>query len=127
MKLKWTLDQLYFYLVCFVMLITVIVGVINLVQAGVDLLLPVPEAGIDYYAPKEIRNELYSRSTLPDEIIEQELKAQQEFRQKQAQRQNLASALARLLRGAAQILIAVPIYLYHWRKIPLLQQDLKSE
>ena len=48
-------DQLYFYLVCFVMLITVIVGIINLVQ-GIDLFCPCP-AG--YYARKEIISELY--------------------------------------------------------------------
>ncbi|NLM45660.1 MAG: hypothetical protein GX200_02505 [Firmicutes bacterium] len=125
MKLKWTPDQLYFYLVCFIMLITVILGIINLVQAGIDLLLPVPEP--DYYNPKEINNELYARSTLPAEIIEQELEAQQEFRQTQAQKQNFATALSRLLRGAVQILIAVPVYLYHWRRIPRLQDDLKAE
>ncbi|NLN06270.1 MAG: hypothetical protein GX167_01445 [Firmicutes bacterium] len=118
MKLKWTLDQLYFYLVCFVMLVTVIVGIINLVQAGIDLFLPVPEP--DYYARKEIISELYARSTLPAEIIEQELEAQQEFRQVQARKQNLATALSRLLRGAVQLLIAVPVYLYHWRRIPRL-------
>lgn len=120
MRLKWGIDQLYFYVVCFVMLITIIVGIISLVQAGIDLLLPVPNSA-RYEMPKPAPSG-YPNSTLPQEIIERELNMQQEQNTIQNKQNSFHTGMTRILGGLAQIIIALPVYLYHWRKIPLLDR-----
>jgi hypothetical protein len=125
MKLKWSIDQLYFYLICFVMLITIIVGVTTLVRAGIDLIIPYPESGRetpyfpkDYYEYKTPPGE--NPSQLPADVIERELKEQEEFMADINRRNNVNQAILSLFRGVAMLIVAFPVYLYHWRKIPLL-------
>lgn len=121
MRLKWSIDQLYFYLVCFVMLITMIIGVTNLVRAGIDLIIPYPDANwkqpgrIDYPEPPG-----NTQSRLPQEIIERELEQHEEFMRERDRKNALHEAILSLTRGFAMLIVAFPIYLYHWRKIPML-------
>ncbi|MDW7651857.1 MAG: hypothetical protein SCK29_14585 [Bacillota bacterium] len=122
MKLKWGIDQLYFYLVCFVMLITIIVGVTGLVRAGIDMLIPLPDQSTSrpYYEPKPVEPPDAASSQLTKELIEQELQNQKVHQENLEQRNSFNSAMLQLFRSLAQILVAFPVYLYHWRKIPLL-------
>jgi hypothetical protein len=124
MKLRFSASQLYFYLVCFIMLITVIVGLTNLVRAGIEVFLPVSGEGIFY---KDIprpapfnENFSYQNSKLPSSLIEREIEAQQTYQQAQQKTNSLRQAIQQLFRGLSQVLIAFPVYLYHWRRIPLL-------
>lgn len=125
MKLKWSIDHLYFYIVCFVMLITIIVGVTGLVRAGVDLLIPVPDAQIGrpfpvYEVPTGRDGE---QSKLPKDVIEREVAEQNKINQEREIKNSSNSAMQNIFRSIAQLLVAFPVYLYHWRMIPLLQDD----
>jgi hypothetical protein len=123
MKLKWSIDQLYFYLVCFVMLITIIVGVTSLVRAGIDLLIPVPETSIgrpyeQYPQPPPPNGTGETQSKLPREVIEREQSNWEELNKNSFRQNALNSTMLNLFRGLAQLFVAFPIYIYHWRKIP---------
>lgn len=120
MKLKWSIDQLYFYLVCFVMLIVIIIGTTSLVRAGIELLIPIPQT--NYTSPYPIYEKFPERigeeSKLPSAVIEQEIREQEKFNKEREGKSSFNSAMQQLFRGMAQLLVAFPIYLYHWRKIP---------
>jgi hypothetical protein len=126
MKMKWSIDQLYFYLVCFVMLIVIIVGVSTLVRAGIDLLIPYPDSRWDNPAPvpgweyKEGIPGGDSRSQLPADVIERELQEQDTFMAERSRKNSLNEAILSIFRGIAMLLVAFPVYIYHWRKIPIL-------
>jgi hypothetical protein len=121
MKLRWGINQLYFYVVCFVMLITIIVGITNLFRAGIDLLIPVPDVRIDrpLGPTKETWPEQTSgdKSNLPAHIIEGELEKRDEFNRTWEKTNTMNSAIQQIFRGLSQLLVAFPVYLYHWRKI----------
>jgi len=117
-KLRWRINQLYFYIVCFVMLITMIVGITNLFRAGIDLLIPIPDMRIDRPVPvKEGQTGGEEKTSLPAYIIEAELEKQHEFNKALEKSNVLNAAVQQIFRGLSQILVAFPVYLYHWRKI----------
>lgn len=119
MKLRFSISQLYFYLVCFIMLVTIILGLTNLVRAGIDILFPASRpAYLTVNPPRE--NPFYPESILPKQIIEQEIEAQRDHQQTMERTIAFNSAVQKLLQGLTQVLIAFPVYLYHWRRIPLL-------
>lgn len=117
MKLKWDLEHVYFYLVSFVALILIIIGAVTLTQTAIAYVTPVYED----YGP-------YSRvSPSPDltrweEHFGSELMEAERVRYETIAAENNARALIRdLVRGLAFIAVALPVYLYHWRKIPKLE------
>lgn len=120
MKLKWSIDQLYFYLVCFVMLITIIIGITGLVRAGIDIIVPVPDT--TFSKPFRELGPVTSgdKSQLPADIIEGEIYNQEEYISQRERNNVLNQAILQILRGLAQLAVAFPVYLYHWRKIPKL-------
>lgn len=123
MKLKWSIDQLYFYLVCFVMLIVIIIGITNMVQAGIELLIPIPET--DYSRPyppiyEKIPEREGAESQLPRDVIDRELSEQENFIKEREKRNSSNSAMLQFFRGLAKLLVAFPVYIFHWRKIPQL-------
>jgi hypothetical protein len=101
----------YFYLVCLVTLIILIIGGAQIVNRGLDLLLP-PEP----YRP--LAHELAGpRGEAMDSLalIEAERRSELEVeRQRRDQRRN---AIRGLIGSIALVLIAAPIYWYHWRSI----------
>lgn len=120
MKLKWGIDQLYFYIVCFVMLITMIIGITGLVRAGIELAIPVPEQSLGRsYEPSYPKMDSTEQvnSSLPKDVIDRELVKRDEFNRAQ----NFNVTVMRLFNGLAALLVAFPVYLYHWKKIPLIE------
>lgn len=120
MRLKWGIDQLYFYVVCFVMLITMIVGVTGLVRAGIELVIPIPEPSLD--RPYESSYPKVDRigdesSNLPKDVVEREIVKRDEFNRAR----DFNYTMLRFFNGLAALLVAFPVYLYHWKKIPLLE------
>jgi len=107
------LRQIYLYLVSFVALMILVAGLIQTVMAVADFFIPQT-----YYVPGPA--EIYNRYRVPDgerqmpeEIIEQEI----EFEKEQARTSSLASRYSSLRRAAAYVVVALPVWLYHWRKI----------
>ncbi len=121
MKLKWSIQQVYFYLICFVTLIMLIIGVTSIVNAAIDLAIPIPDGDLRQpYFENIFPKELQEKSTLPAEVIAEEVNQQKSFNDAQQKRNNLNYPLNRIFNGFAMILVAIPVYLYHWRKIPKL-------
>jgi predicted DNA repair protein MutK len=99
-KDRWSLRNIYLYLVCLITLIMVIVAVVGLVRSTVELLYPDP----GYYMAEPVKGE--DRSA---EDIEKE----REYQLASSRRY----AVLNLVGNVAMLLVAGPLYVYHWRKI----------
>ncbi len=113
---NWTLRQIYLYLVSFVALMLVVTGLIRSVMALGDFLMP-----NTYYVPGPA--EIYARyqgpagktSDVPADVIEQQIK----FETDRAMAQQRSGSYNELRRGISYVLVALPVWLYHWRKVQL--------
>jgi Ca2+/Na+ antiporter len=103
-KDRWSLRNIYLYLVCLITLIMVIVAVVNAVRATVELVYPDP----GYY---DVPIEKGGTSGLTQEQIDKQRETQLE----QSRRQ----AVLNLVGAIAMVLVAGPLYVYHWRKIEI--------
>jgi len=101
----WSLRNIYLYLVCLITLIMVIVGTAGLLRTAVELVYPDPGAYFDPYAPVKAGGEM----------TEAEITEQQRRWQAQSTRQGVLD----LAGNIALVVIAGPLYLYHWRKIEM--------
>ncbi|MBM4236408.1 MAG: hypothetical protein FJ152_08065 [Firmicutes bacterium] len=116
MRINWDLEHVYFYLVSFVSLILIIIGAVTITQTAIAYVTPI--------------NEEYNPYTVMDpnpDLIQWEEKFGPEFVEQERERfetisnENISRRLLRdLVRGIAFIAVALPVYLYHWRKIPKL-------
>lgn len=97
---RWSLRNIYLYLVCLITLIMVIVAAVGLVRSTVELIYPDP----GYYSGPIDKT---SGRTQAD--IDAERKSQEE----QSKRQ----AILNLVGNGTMLLVAGPLYIYHWRKI----------
>jgi hypothetical protein len=91
------------YLVCLITLVISIFAAVDLVRNAVELVYPEPSR----VAPMPVR---------PDaapEQSEEQLEEQREYQRRWA----LRRAVIGVVRNVAMLLVAVPLYVYHWRKI----------
>lgn len=100
---RWSLRNIYLYLVCLITLIMVIVAAVGLVRNVVELAYPDP----GYYDRPMVSVDGETKQS------EEEAAAQQKLWEDQA----LRNAVLGLVGNGAMLLIAGPLYLYHWRKI----------
>lgn len=108
-----SLRQVYLYLVSFVALMILVAGLIQTVMAIADFFIPQA-----YYEPGPA--DIYSRyrmadsgTEIPEEIIQQQI----QFEKEQARKNFLASRYSSLRSALAYVLVGLPVWLYHWRKI----------
>ncbi|MHB1017554.1 MAG: hypothetical protein ACYC2X_06685 [Coriobacteriia bacterium] len=109
---RWSLRNIYLYLVCLITLIMVIVGAATAVRAVVDLVYPDP----GYYMERPVDEDgkpLYTEEEWAD----------QQSIQKES---TLRYAVLSLVGSLSYVFIAGPIYVYHWRKIES-EKDGKSD
>ncbi len=104
---RWSLRNIYLYLVCLITLIMVIVSVVGLVQNTVRLVYP--EVGYYYSEPMKEGEGLTA----------EEIERQRELDEERARQQAIYS----LVGNAAMLLVAGPLYIYHWRKIEVEHVD----
>jgi hypothetical protein len=110
-KNAWSLRNLYLYVVCLITLVMTIVATVNVVRAIVDLAYPnpgyymtVPAVPVDGKATPD-----------PAQLQQQqEIQRQQEENQRQQATRN---AVLNLVGSGAMLIVAGPVYVYHWRKI----------
>ncbi len=102
-KDRWSLRNIYLYLVCLITLIMVIVSAVGLIRGTVELVYPEP--GYYYEKPLDGKGE----SATSDEEWDRQQKAQQA--------QSRRYAILSLVGSGAMLVIAGPLYIYHWRKI----------
>ncbi|MBE3518751.1 MAG: hypothetical protein IMW97_00405 [Firmicutes bacterium] len=108
-----SLRQIYLYLVSFVALMILVAGLIQTVMAIADFFIPQA-----YYEPGPA--DIYSRykamgsaTEIPEEVIRQQI----QFEKEQAAKNILASRYSNLRRALAYVLVGLPVWLYHWKKI----------
>ena len=97
---RWTPRNIYLYVVCLVTLIIMLFAVANGVRSLVEFLYPEPST---YYAA------VVGEDTPDPEQLQQ----QEAFQRQWSQRQAILS----LAGNGALLLLAAPLYAYHWRKI----------
>lgn len=118
MQIKWDLEHIYFYLVSFIALILIIIGAVNLAQAGIAYITPVYEDYSPFARPAPYPELSNWEKEFGPELIEEE-----KIRYEAINRENYYRCLIRdTLRGLVFITVAMPVYLYHWRKIPRLEK-----
>lgn len=113
--MAWDARTTYYYLVCFVTLLMVIFGTVRVVQHGLDLLLPE-----EPYRPSPV--ELRERTPRPPgqadtTFTREELEEMAEEEAARQRRQQQRRTLRGLLGSLVLVLIAAPVYWYHWRRV----------
>jgi hypothetical protein len=104
---RLTLRNVYLYLVCLITLVVAIFAAVSLVRSVVALAYPDPGAyGYYGYYPPEPGMEGQS-------IDEEERQRQEQLAEDSARRQ----ALLDVVGSATTLLIAAPVYVYHWRRV----------
>ncbi len=118
MQVKWDLEHVYFYLVSFIALILIIIGAVNLAQAGIAYIAPVYDDYSPFAQPAPYMELGDWEREFGPELIEEE-----KARYEAINHENYYQSLLRdTVRGLVFIIVALPIYLYHWRKIPVLEK-----
>ncbi|WP_238013269.1 hypothetical protein KZZ52_28070 [Dactylosporangium sp. AC04546] len=97
---RFSLRNLYLYLVCLITLVISIFAAVNVVRSAAELLYPEP----GYYVKLPMEE--------PDMGADQQQRLERAARAAQ-QRQ----AVLGLISSGALLLIAGPVYAYHWRRI----------
>ncbi len=104
---RLTLRNVYLYLVCLITLVVSIFAAVSLVRGVVALAYPDPGAyGYYGYYPPE--------PGVEGQPIDQEERERQEQLAEDAARRQ---ALLDVVGSAATLLIAGPLYVYHWRRV----------
>ena len=99
----WSLRNLYLYLVCLITLVIVIFSSVNLVRAVIELAYPDP----GYYMAVPVEPD--GKTTVDQAQLDQQQKNQRQ----QATRNSVLS----LVSSGTLLLVAGPLWIYHWRKI----------
>ena len=111
MKRSLNIRTIYLYAVCFATLMMLIFAVVGLVQSVVEFVYPPPTWGpgpADYfYRMRDAGNEMS-----PD-LIQQQIEYERENQRQSA----LYGRATQVARNLALMGVALPIYLYHWRKV----------
>jgi hypothetical protein len=102
---RLTLRNMYLYLVCLITLVVSLFAAVQLVRGVVGLAYPDP----GYYGYYEVPRVDPSG----EEISEDELQRQDEIARASQRRQEVLG----LVGSATTLLIAGPLYLYHWRRV----------
>lgn len=108
MESRWNIRTIYLYLVCLITLIMGIFSTVGLVREITDLVVPPP-----HYGPGPLDMKRMATEKPGADVDPALFEAQREF-----ERQNRRSGAIREIAGdTAMLLIALPVYLYHWRKV----------
>ena len=98
---RFTLRNAYLYLVCLITLVVSLFAAGSLVRSAVGIFYPDPGYYGFYEAPPG------------EDRSEEEIARQQDLAEQSQQRQEVLS----LVGSATTLLIAGPLYLYHWRRV----------
>jgi len=122
--MNWSARSVYFHLVSLAMLLTLVFGTVGVINAVIDLFEPGSSWGprsvpkpVEGSYEAQVRAEL---RRLHPELTEEEIRdmaaAQVAERERLAQQQNWYWRIRNLIQRAAVLLIAFPVYRYHWRR-----------
>jgi len=120
MAKAWSIKNLYYYLVCLVTLFMFVGGAISSVNSAMQIILPEkPNIPIFYTYYPDYREEYEQPVFGPPPLEElEERRAEQESMQGYYR----GYSVRQLLNSMAFMIIAGPIYIYHWRRIELSEE-----
>lgn len=102
---RFTLRNLYLYLVCLITLVIAIFSAVSLIRNIVELVYPSP--GFEFAAP----------APPGDRGSTGETEAQRERRLKAERQAQQRESVLGLVGSGTTLLIVGPLYAYHWRKV----------
>ncbi|HEX7069283.1 MAG TPA: hypothetical protein VF190_00690 [Rhodothermales bacterium] len=121
--MSWDVRSVYYYLVCFATLLMLVFGSVNIVNHALNLILPPPTyspSAIDLYERMRVRpvnpdqpGTAATSDTLSAETVERMAEEERVRMEKMQLRNDVRS----LLHSLALVLIAGPLYIYHWRRV----------
>lgn len=107
--------EIYLYIVCIIAIIIFIIGIISVYDGAVNYIKPVT------YMSKASIVSMYSTERYPDLPGDEiERLAEEEFNT--ALQSEKDRAFKDLLRGVLLIIIAIPLFAFHWRKAQAMWQ-----
>ena len=121
MAKAWSIKNLYYYLVCLVTLFMFVGGAISSVNSAMQIILPdEPNIPIFYTYYPDYRAE-FERPVFDPPLLE-------ELEARRAEQENMDDyyrgySTRRLLNSMAFMIIAAPVYIYHWRRIGLAAEE----
>lgn len=98
---RFSLRNLYLYLVCLITLVVAIFAAVQFVRSTVSLLYPDP----GYYG--------YFYETPVEDVPQAEQQRQEELARDSQRRQSVLDMVS----AGTTLLIAGPLYVYHWRRV----------
>lgn len=109
---RFTLRNMYLYLVCLITLVISIFAAVNLVRSTVELLYPDP--GYYGYVPRCAESKPGQACTPAEEAA---FAVEQKRIEKLTRDSQRRQAVLSIVGSATTLAIAVPVYIYHWRRI----------
>lgn len=107
--------EIYLYIVCIIAIIIFIIGIISVYDGTVNYIKPVT------YMSKTSIVSMYSAERYPDLPVDEiERMAEEEF--DTALKSEKDRAFKDLLRGVLLIIIAIPLFAFHWKKAQAMWQ-----
>jgi len=114
---NWDIRRIYLYLVSFATLMMLIIGTVQIIDAAVDFIYPDPNSGAPPYYEMKAR---YKDAN--QDLTKEELQKLMEEERQRAIKSQKYYRIKRLVTSTSLIVVALPVYLYHWRKIQKAEQ-----
>ena len=117
--MKWTIRSVYFYLVSFVMLLTVIFGSVTLINNVINMFEPDQSQMMlkDLTVEVQIKDELRrSNPGAPEEDIARWAAQRMQEQYDRSVALQTYYRWSSLVRSAVLVIVALPVYIYHWRR-----------
>lgn len=111
---SWDIRRIYLYLVSFATLMMMIVGTVQFLQGVVNIAYPNPEPGPGY---ADVKMRYSDAAKNNPQITEAEINKQIAEEQAQAAKSQRYYEIRSMIGSLMMFLVALPVYLYHWRKI----------
>ena len=105
--------QTYLYLVSFATLVMLIIGSVQLIMGFTDLVYPDPTPKTGYIDMKFKLSELQKNTNVAPADLDKQI-------EENVRRQELAEKhyrVRKFINSLALVVVSLPVYLYHWRKI----------
>jgi len=115
----WSLRNTYLYLVCLISIIIIIIGLITFANSIVELVIQ-----DNYYPSMTEKMSQYNKDT-PMAKADYEAQAAKEIAQQQVMDKN--RRIKNSIESLSMFFVALPFYLYHWRKIQKEQPNIKKQ
>lgn len=117
MPKAWSIKNLYYYLVCLVTLFMFVGGAISSITSAAEIILPDrPNVPIFFTYYPEYRVEQEREVFDPPPLEELEARRAE---QEETELHYRSYSTRRLLNSLALMIIALPFYIYHWKRISI--------